>query len=163
MTIRFPAAPLLALVLGLGASACSPIVHTRGHMVEPERLATIQAGKSTADDVLQALGTPTSVGAFDTRSWFYIGQVTERVAFFEPEVVERRVVAIRFEPNGVVKDVRSIDKSQGQDLEIVERATPTAGHEMGLLEQLIGNVGKFNPAGTSRGSRGPTGGGGTTR
>lgn len=158
MKIRFSAAPLLALALGLGAAACSPIVHTRGHMVDPERLAQVQAGKSTADDVLQILGTPTSVGTFDTRSWYYIGQVTERTAFFEPEVVERRVVAIRFAPNGVVKDIRDIDKSQGQELEVVDRATPTAGHEMGFLEQLLGNVGKFNPA--SKSTRGPTG---TTR
>lgn len=158
MKFRFSAAPLLALALGLGTAACSPIVHTRGHMVDPERLAQVQAGKSTADDVLQILGTPTSVGTFDTRSWYYIGQVTERTAFFEPEVVERRVVAIRFQPNGVVKDIRDIDKSQGQELEVVDRATPTAGHEMGLLEQLLGNVGKFNPA--SKATRGPTG---TTR
>lgn len=158
MKFRFSAAPLLALALGLGTAACSPIVHTRGHMVDPERLAQVQAGKSTADDVLQILGTPTSVGTFDTRSWYYIGQVTERTAFFEPEVVERRVVAIRFESNGVVKEIRDIDKSQGQELEVVERATPTAGHEMGLLEQLLGNVGKFNPA--SKATRGPTG---TTR
>ena len=158
MKIRFSAAPLLALALGLGAAACSPIVHTRGHMVDPERLAQVQAGKSTADDVLQILGTPTSVGTFDTRSWYYIGQVTERTAFFEPEVVDRRVVAIRFAPNGVVKEVRDIDKSQGQELEVVDRATPTAGHEMGFLDQLLGNVGKFNPA--SKANRGPTG---TTR
>lgn len=158
MKFRFSAAPLLALALGLGTAACSPIVHTRGHMVDPERLAQVQAGKSTADDVLQILGTPTSVGTFDTRSWYYIGQVTERTAFFEPEVVERRVVAIRFESNGVVKDIRDIDKAQGQELEVVDRATPTAGHEMGLLEQLLGNVGKFNPA--SKATRGPTG---TTR
>ncbi|HRJ60503.1 MAG TPA: outer membrane protein assembly factor BamE [Azospirillaceae bacterium] len=158
MKFRFSAAPLLALALGLGTAACSPIVHTRGHMVDSERLAQLQAGKSTADDVLQILGTPTSVGTFDTRSWYYIGQVTERTAFFEPEVVERRVVAIRFESNGVVKEIRDIDKAQGQELELVDRATPTAGHEMGLLEQLLGNVGKFNPA--SKATRGPTG---TTR
>jgi outer membrane protein assembly factor BamE (lipoprotein component of BamABCDE complex) len=158
MKFRFSAAPLLALALGLGTAACSPIVHTRGHMVDSERLAQVRAGQSTADDVLRILGTPTSVGTFDTRSWYYIGQVTERTAFFEPEVVERRVVAIRFESNGVVKEIRDIDKAQGQELEVVDRATPTAGHEMGLLEQLLGNVGKFNPA--SKASRGPTG---TTR
>lgn len=163
MKIRFTAAPLLALALGLGTAACSPIVHTRGHMVDPERLAQIQAGKSTADDVLQILGTPTSVGAFDTKAWYYIGQVTERSAFFEPEVVDRRVVAIRFESNGVVKEVRNIDKSQGQELDVVDRATPTAGHEMGLLEQLLGNVGKFNPASKTNRGPGPSGGGGTTR
>lgn len=155
MSIRSFTAPLAALVLGFGVAGCAPIVSTRGHMVEPERLAQIQPGKSTADDVLQAIGTPTSVGAFDTRSWFYIGQVTERVAFFEPEVVDRRVVVVKFEPNGVVREVRNIDKSEGQELAVVDRATPTAGHEMGFLEQLLGNVGKFNPA-ASKSGRGPT-------
>lgn len=162
MTIRFTTAPALALVLALAATACAPIVNTRGNMVEAERLARIQPGKSTADDVLDILGTPTSVGAFDTRSWYYIGQVTERTAFFTPEVVDRKVVSIQFQPNGVVKDVRQIDRAAEKDLEMVDRATPTAGHDMGFLEQLLGNVGKFNP--NSRASRGPvTGGGGVLR
>lgn len=156
MSIRSFAAPLAVMAFALGVSGCAPIVNTRGHMVEPERLAQIQPGKSTADDVLQTLGAPTSVGSFDTRSWYYIGQVTERTAFFEPDVVERSVVVVKFQPNGLVKEVRNVDKNEGQELEMVDRVTPSAGHEMGILEQLLGNVGKFNPTSKTRGPAGTT-------
>lgn len=149
----------LVLAIGLGAAAalvsgCAPIVNTRGNMVDPEKLAEIKPGTTTADDVLSVLGTPTSVGTFDTRTWYYIGQITESQAFLEPTVVDRRVVAISFEPTGKVREVRKIDPSQGKDIEMVDRATPTAGHEMGIIEQLLGNVGKFSPA--QKNSRGPT-------
>lgn len=155
MSYRRPPLPAIALAFGiLATAACSPIVNTRGNIVEPDRLAQIKAGESTADDVLTILGTPTSVGTFDTRSWYYIGQVTERTAFFVPEVAERKVVAIHFDPGGKVVSVKELDKTAGQDVALVERTTPTAGHEMGIVEQLLGNVGKFNPAQKQKGGPG---------
>ncbi len=44
---------------------------------------------------------------------------------------------------------------------MVERITPTSGKQLTVLEQILGNVGKFNPATRSGGSPGaPTGGSG---
>ncbi len=136
---------LLALsLLGIGASACSPTVATRGHMVEADRLAEIHTGSSRREDVASVLGTPTAVGTFDGSVWYYIGQKTEKTAFFQPEVVERQVVVVHFDPQGVVSDVKTLDKSAGQDIEMVDRTTPTHGREMTVLEQMLGNVGRFS-------------------
>lgn len=136
---------LIALsLLGIGASACSPVVATRGHMVEADRLAEIQTGSSRREDVAAVLGTPTAAGTFDSSVWYYIGQKTEKTAFFQPEVVERQVVVVHFDPEGVVSDIKTLDKSAGQDVEIVDRATPTHGRELTFLEQMIGNVGRFS-------------------
>lgn len=136
---------LLALALvGIGASACSPAVATRGNIVDPDRLAEIQAGSSRREDVAVVLGTPTVVGTFDPNMWYYIGQKTEKTAFFQPEVVERRVVVVQFDDQGVVKSLNTLDKAAGQDIDIVDRATPTHGRELTFLEQMLGNVGRFS-------------------
>ncbi len=36
----------------------------------------------------------------------------------------------------------------------VNRSTPTAGHEFGVLEQIFGNVGRFNGKDPDMGRRG---------
>ncbi|MCG5239168.1 outer membrane protein assembly factor BamE [Azospirillum doebereinerae] len=134
-----------AVVLpGLAASGCAPTVATRGNLTDPELVAELQPGQSRRDDVAAVLGTPTSVGTFDPNVWYYIGQKTEKTAFFQPEVVERRVVIVRFDDAGTVREIKKLDKSNGQDIEMVDRSTPTAGREMSFLEQMMGNVGRFS-------------------
>lgn len=132
------------LLAGLAATGCSPTVATRGNLTDPQLVAELQPGQSRRDDVAAVLGTPTSVGTFDPNVWYYIGQKTEKTAFFEPEVMERRVVVARFDDNGVLREIKTLDKSNGQDIDLVERTTPTAGREMGFLEQMMGNVGRFS-------------------
>ena len=134
---------LVAALLGLTAAACAPTVATRGNMTDPEAVASIKTGTTTRAEVAGLLGTPTSMGTFDSNVWYYIGQTTEKTAFFMPDVKERRVVVVHFNDAGVVSDLKTLDASNGQDIEMVERTTPTHGREMGFLEQMIGNFGRF--------------------
>lgn len=145
---RHRGAPRLLLgaatvLLGLAATGCSPTVATRGNLTDPERVAELQPGQSRRDDVAAVLGTPTSVGTFDPNTWYYIGQKTEKVAFFRPEVTERRVLIVRFDDKGTLREVKKLDETNAQDIEMVDRTTPSAGREMTFLEQMLGNVGRF--------------------
>ncbi len=132
------------LLPGLAASGCAPVVATRGNLTDPERVAELQPGQSRRDDVAAVLGTPTSVGTFDRNVWYYIGQKTEKTAFFQPEVSERRVLIVRFDDAGTVREIKKLDQTNGQNIEMVDRTTPTAGREMTFLEQMLGNVGRFS-------------------
>ncbi|AWK86864.1 outer membrane protein assembly factor BamE [Azospirillum thermophilum] len=133
-----------AVLLGLAVTGCSPIVATRGNLTDPERVAELQPGQSRRDDVVAVLGSPTSVGTFDQNTWYYIGQKTEKIAFFEPDVIERRVVIVKFDDAGTLREVKKLDETNAQQVEMVERTTPTAGREMTFLEQMMGNVGRFS-------------------
>ncbi len=144
MTRSIPSTLCAIAFLGLAVSACSPVVATRGNLTDPDRLAEVKAGQSRREDVAMILGTPTTAGTFDTNVWYYIGQKTEKVAFFQPSVVERRVIIVQFDDDGVVREVKQLDESNGQDIEMVSRTTPTAGRELGFLEQMLGNVGRFS-------------------
>ena len=156
MTRSIPSTLTALCLLGLAVSACAPTVATRGNMVDPDTVAVLKPGVSRREDVAAFLGTPTSVGTFNQNVWYYIGQKTEKIAFFEPDVTERRVVIVQFDDAGLVQDVKTLDASQGQDIEIVSRSTPTAGRELGFLEQVMGNVGRFS----SKENKGPGMGGG---
>lgn len=136
---------LFTLALLLALAACSPITRTHGNMVTEDNLRQINPGVSRQADVAALLGTPSAEGTFNPNEWYYVGQVTEKTAFLAPEVVKRNVVRISFNPNdGTVSKIEQLDEHSGQYVEVVDRTTPTAGHNLGIIEQVIGNVGRFS-------------------
>lgn len=122
--------------------ACTPAVHQRGHMVDPDDLAAIAPGKTTREDVAARLGTPSAVSTFDDKTWYYIGQVTEQVSFLDPEIRQQKVVRVVFDDRGVVQDVQTLGAEAARPVSPVDRQTPTYGRDMNVLEQLLGNIGR---------------------
>jgi len=131
------------MALGL-ATACSPTVDLRGHLPSQEALERLAPGIQSRNDVIEILGTPSMVASFGDETWYYVGEKTERIAFLEPEVLERSVIALRFDRDGRLTAVDHLGLKDGKEIEPVDRTTPTAGKELTLLEQLIGNLGRFN-------------------
>ena len=152
-----------ALVAGLLTIAslpgCSASVDKRGNLPEPDKLAEIRPGATTRDEVSKILGTPSSTSIFDEKTWYYISRRTKQVAFFDPDVTDQQVYIVNFDDQGVVKAVDHKVLEDGKEVTPVARATPAPGRELSFLEQLIGNLGKFN--GSSGGSA--SGGGGGTQ
>ena len=140
-------------------AACSPLVEQRGNLPPPEKLAEIQPGVTSKDEVIKILGSPSSVSIFNDKSWYYISRRTGQFAFFEPDVLDQQVHIVNFDDQGVVKTVDHKGVQDARAIDPVPRATPAPGRELTFLEQLIGNVGKFNNAGSTTGgsSNGPTG------
>lgn len=140
---RLVAAATLAL-LALGA--CAVREEYRGHKTDPESVDLLQPGKQTQDDVRRLLGSPSSMSTFNqaNNTWYYIARETEQWAFAAEEMVDQRVVAIDFDADGKVAGVRRYAMKDGKEVAMVDRVTPTKGKELGFLEQLFGNVGRFN-------------------
>jgi outer membrane protein assembly factor BamE (lipoprotein component of BamABCDE complex) len=63
--------------------------------------------------------------------------------FFKPQINDRKVIAIEFDTEGVVSAVNAVGLADGRRVQPVERTTPTTGHEMTILEQMLGNFGRF--------------------
>ena len=129
-------------------AACSPTQATRGNIVEDYRMAEIVPGVSTRTSVLQSLGSPTTEAPFDENVWYYIGQKTEKTGIFDPKVVDRKVVVVAFSNEGIVQTIEEV-KADQIDVPHVRRKTPTSGNEITVLQQLLGNVGRFNKQQTS--------------
>lgn len=138
----------LAVSLALGltlvvVAGCEEQIDVRGNRPDPEVVATLKPGQSTRAQVETALGTPSTVSTFDGEIWYYVSGRLRTVSFMKPELLERTVFAIRFNGQGVVEDIRQLDASDGKPVSIVQRETPTKGKELTLIQQLIGNIGKF--------------------
>lgn len=137
---------LLAGLLASGLVACAPQVDTRGNLPDPETVLEVQPGVHDRDQVATILGSPSTVATFEDDTWYYISRRTEKIAFFEPEVVDQQVLVVKFGQDGLVADMAVYGMEDGQVIEPVERTTPTSGREMTILQQLFGNIGRFNTA-----------------
>ena len=141
---------------------CAATVEQRGNLPTPEKLAEIQPGVTSKDAVIKVLGSPSSVSIFNDKSWYYISRRTGQTAFFEPDVLDQQVYIVSFDDQGVVKTVDHKGVEDARAIDPVPRATPAPGRELTFLEQVIGNVGKFNNTGSSKSSGGSGGGNGPT-
>lgn len=139
-------------------AGCAALVEQRGNLPTPEKLAGIQPGVTSKDEVIKVLGSPSSVSIFNDKSWYYISRRTGQTAFFEPDVLDQQVYIVSFDDQGVVKTVDHKGVQDARAIDPVPRATPAPGRELTFLEQLIGNVGKFNNAGSSKSSSGGSSG-----
>ena len=134
---------LLGCVLAAAlAAGCTPRLHVEGHVYDPDMLAEIEPGVQTRAEVAQLLGTPSAVATFDDRRWYYISRRTETTAFYDPELIEQQITVIDFDENGVVAQVASLTDDEAREIDPVAEESPTRGRTIGLLEQLIGNLGR---------------------
>lgn len=131
-------------------TGCAKVVERRGYIADSQALSEIEVGMDNEESVRQILGTPSTEAPFvidGRKAWYYISTTTERRAFFQPVAVERSVLAVYFDENQKLTDMRRYGLEDGQVVDIVSRKTPTRGKELSLLGQLFGNIGRFNNSG----------------
>jgi len=119
-----------------------------GNRVDDYRLAELVPGTSTQADVTALIGSPTTKASFDTNTWLYVSEVTHIRIAQTPGVSNQAVVALSFDNGGVLRGIKKLDKADELPTTIVARATPAPGTSTSFLQQLFGNVGRFNPVGT---------------
>lgn len=133
---------LFAMLLLL--AACDPKVESGGYLEESSIKDRVVVGQTTRDEVAASLGSPSSQSSFGKETWYYISNRKETYAFLKPEIAAQDVTRIEFDTNGVVSAVETYDKNNGQEFDLVKRTTPTEGHTLGFVEQVLGNIGRFN-------------------
>jgi len=141
---------LIALFAAGLSGACTPVRQTQGIFLSADQVAQVQPGATRAD-VLQTLGTPTTTAVFDDTVWYYIGQQTEKTAFLDPKVTDRKIYEVRFGGDGTVLAVQQLEGEE-IDVPLASRTTPTSGHDLTFAQQLLGNIGRFNKEKTMPGA-----------
>lgn len=129
----------------MGVSACNPVRDTHGFSAVTPDQKKVEVGVDTKSTVLARLGTPSTESAFDQTAWYYISIVQERYAFYEPKTVGREVTVVKFDADGKVTNVDTFGMERGRVVSINGDRTPTRGRELGLLEQIFGNIGNSSP------------------
>ncbi|HEY3949041.1 outer membrane protein assembly factor BamE [Phenylobacterium sp.] len=137
------AAGLLLPAALAGLSACAPVASYSGFQAIESDPKDVKVGTDTKSTVRTRLGSPSTVGAFDADTWFYMNQLKSRVAFKRPEVISRNITRITFNKDTeLVESVNTVTLKDGKAIAFNGRETPTRGRELTILEQILGNVGR---------------------
>ncbi|MEX1206332.1 MAG: outer membrane protein assembly factor BamE [Dongiaceae bacterium] len=142
-----PAAAVIgaaALAASIVLAGCQPRIDARGNLPDPDTVGQIQPGVQSRAQVADLLGSPSVASTFDDKTWYYISGRTETYAFFEPKVVDQQVLVVEFDDAGMVSGIERYDYEDGRVIDPVSRETPTSGQELTFLQQLFGNLGRFN-------------------
>lgn len=134
----------VVLALPFLLAACDRNPAQRGFAATPGSVEQLEVNTQSREDVVRLIGSPSSVATFNPSVWYYISQKQEQFAFFKPEIVEQKVLQLTFNESGRLQSIKSYDLANAQSIAMVSRITPTAGKELTVLEQILGNVGRFS-------------------
>jgi len=135
---------LFAAAAAFVVASCAPPPDMRGNLPEKATLDQIKPGETDKTTVTKLLGSPSSIATFDNNTWYYISQETQNVAFFKPELLDQHVVSIKFGDNGTVEKIAYLDLKDHRQIAMNPKSTPAPGREFTIVEQLIGNFGRFS-------------------
>ncbi|WP_421724081.1 outer membrane protein assembly factor BamE [Bauldia sp.] len=141
-------AALCATTIAAGCAGGISNTSQHGFVVPEVALEQVPVG-SSKDQVLIALGSPSTTGNFGSEAFYYVSQTRKQSVAFMPErVVDQRVVAVYFNEDDEVTRIANYGLKDGKVFDFVSRTTPTAGTDESFLQQVFsGILGRGGPQG----------------
>ncbi|WP_062011034.1 outer membrane protein assembly factor BamE [Aureimonas sp. AU4] len=155
----------LSLAAGFGAlvvlSGCQTAqVYNQGYIIDEQALSLVPVG-SSREQVLLALGSPSTKATFGNEVFYYISQKRVRpVAFMQPRLVDQRVLAVYFGQNNTVERIANYGLQNGRVFDFISRTTPTGGRDQSFLGSILAATAPDGQSIVDAVSRGARGGGG---
>lgn len=137
---------MLALVLVLGLSACAATYRNHGYVPSDDELSEIVVGVDTRDSVEDVIGEPSAAGILDSSGYYYVKSRVRHFGALRPKEVEREVLAISFDDSGTVQNIERFSLADGKIVPLSRRVTESSVSDNSFLRQLLGSIGRFNPA-----------------
>ncbi len=136
--------PARALGLSLGISlaglvlaGCTPVINQRGYLPDPIAEASLRVGTDTKTTIQQRLGDPSTQATFSGDAWYYISTTERTVAFFDPTIQKRSILALYFDKDGKMTDIKHFSLKDGHVVAFEARETATPGREITFLQELF--------------------------
>jgi outer membrane protein assembly factor BamE (lipoprotein component of BamABCDE complex) len=135
--MKFAVLSSLVLAGAVALIACAPVISQRGYLPDPSLESSIKPGNDTKTTVQDRLGYASTTATFGNDSWYYISATEKQVAFFKPTVLKRQVLAVYFDKQNKVTDVRHYGLRDGHLVAFETRTTPARGRETTFLQELL--------------------------
>lgn len=142
-----------AVILTLGLAGCAAQVSQHGHTIDPASVARITPGVTSREEVARLLGSPSALATFEDGRWYYVTQRRETRSFFQSRITDQEVVTVSFDDRGIVQGIDRHGMDQAMAIDPDPDSTRTLGNELTIVEQLIGNIGRFGDPASEFGTR----------
>lgn len=137
--------PFKACLYALGFTAAMIVsgckteqVFTSGATLQDETVALVPVG-SSREQVLLALGSPSTTGTFENEEvFYYISQKRKKTFEFQKaKLVSQRVFSVYFNSEDTVERLADYGMQDGKVFDFITRTTPTGGADKTFLARLF--------------------------
>lgn len=135
---------ILAGCVLLMSVGCTTLYRNHGYVPTDDQLAEVLVGVDTRATVADVVGPPTAGGVTNGGGFFYVQSRFRLLGPLEPKEIDREVVAITFDADGVVENVERFGLENGNIVPLSRRVTQDNVRDTTFLRQLFGSIGRFN-------------------
>ena len=132
----------------IALAGCATFNSHKGAVIDTQLAASIQPGIDNKASVQKLLGTPTLAGQFTQNDWYYVSRDQVQLALRDPHISRHKVLHVQFDQAGNVTSVGMTGRELVMNLTPSRRQTPTLGRKRSFFEELFGNIGTVNQAGS---------------
>ena len=129
-----------AVVLG----ACAPIYRNHGYVPSESELASVAVGADSRDEVLAKLGRPTTTALLGDTTLYYVQSRFRHYGPFEPQEIDREVLALSFTGDGRLGNIERFGLEQGRVVQLNPARTAEVFADRTFINQLLGNLGRID-------------------
>ncbi|MEM6587926.1 MAG: outer membrane protein assembly factor BamE [Pseudomonadota bacterium] len=133
---------LLSLLIVMG---CATQFRNHGYVPSEEVLKQLTVGVDTRATVDELVGAPSTSGVLTDGDYYYVRSRVAAKGAFRPQVVDRQVLAISFNPNNTIRNIERFGLEDGQVVPLTRRVTDSSVVGNGFLRQVFGNIGALDP------------------
>lgn len=123
---------------------CTTLYRNHGYAPTDDQLNEVLVGVDTRGTVSDIIGPPTAGGVTNGGGFFYVQSRFRLLGPLEPREIDREVVAIRFDDEGVVSNVERFGLENGNVVALSRRVTQDNIRDTTFIRQLFGSIGQFN-------------------
>lgn len=133
------------LILSLLLPSCIANIENRGFMFELTDFELVEENITTKERVLEIMGSPTLVSDFDKELWIYYFEKRKSMFFFNPEVIDRKILVIGFDNKNLTNSLKEYALAdEKNNFSFDHHFTEVKGKKENLFKELFSNVGKIS-------------------
>lgn len=136
----------LVVLLAGTLTACVASVRNHGYIPPDDVLDEIVVGIDNRASVEETAGPPSSAGVLNDSGYYYVRSRVRSFAYQAPRVIERQVLAITFDEDGVVSNIERFGLEDGRVIVLERRVTQSSVVDRSFLRQLISAIGRIGPS-----------------
>ena len=142
MKLFFKSILLVGLVLNL-CSSCMVREEHRGKDLSDETLSELKVKKTTKEQAMDILGTPSGSSTFDSNTWHYMSLKKNGVSVLRPSITYQKVVQLKFK-NDILIELKVYKGDQARVNNFSKESTKVEGSDQSVIGEFARNLGRYN-------------------
>lgn len=133
---------LLSCILLFNACTRDEVLH-RGYNFDKVQLEALTIGQTNNQQLVDMLGSPTTVSNFGKQTYYYISGKYQMSSFSHPELIDQQILAFTFDKSGILTNMAQYDGKNFKAIEVSDNKIAIPGNTLSAYEQIAGNVGRY--------------------